>query len=224
VTISVKDSGIGMSPAILPTVFDMFSQGERSSSHTQGGLGIGLTLVKRLVAMHGGSVEARSVGVGQGSEFIVRLPLVPAILEPPQPGGGVGADAAPATCRVLVADDNADAATSLALILELMGNEVRTAHDGLQAVQLAEVFRPELVLLDIGMPELNGYEACRRIRARPYGQEAVVAALSGWGQDEDKRKSRAAGFDHHLTKPLQPGDLEALLASAAARRRQATPV
>jgi PAS domain S-box-containing protein len=223
VNISVKDSGVGMSPTMLPSVFDMFSQGERNSSRAQGGLGIGLTLVKRLVAMHGGSVEARSGGPGQGSEFIVRLPVAAGAHRdaPESPAAGL-CDPATEPCRVLVADDNADAATSLAMMLELMGNEVRTAHDGLEAVQVAESFRPELVLLDIGMPQLNGYEACRRIRARPHGQDVVVAALSGWGQDEDKRKSHAAGFDRHLTKPLQPGDLEALLASAA-ERRQRTP-
>jgi PAS domain S-box-containing protein len=220
VSLHVTDNGVGIPAAMLPQVFQMFTQVDRSLEKARGGLGIGLNLVKRLVEMHGGTVEARSGGRGQGSEFIVRLPLA-------EPMESTGEGAAPADAagdwegltgvrprRVLVTDDNVDAATSLAMMLELMGNEIRVAHNGLEAIAAAEDFRPDVILLDIGMPRLNGYDACRRIREQPWGRGAFIVALTGWGQEEDKRRSREAGFDHHLVKPVDPALLGRLLAEA----------
>jgi PAS domain S-box-containing protein len=212
--VRVKDSGVGIPPLMLSRVFDIFTQVDRSLEKSQGGLGIGLSLVKRLVEMHGGTVEAHSEGVGQGSEFIIRLPIFRSSTpESRVPGHAEGTSGAPARHRVLIADDNADAAASLSMLIEMMGHEVRTARDGLEAVEAAAAFRPELILLDIGMPRLNGYDACRRIRAESWGRDIVIAALTGWGQDEDKRQSRAAGFTRHLVKPVDPAVLEPLLAA-----------
>ncbi len=217
VVISVKDTGVGIPPAMLPRVFDLFTQVDRSLEKSQGGLGVGLTIVKRLVEMHGGSVEARSEGYGLGSEFIVRLPVVLAAVQPEEVDDPQACPTAAhrlrSGLRILVADDNVDSATSLAMMLELMGHEVRTAHDGLEAVAGAAAFRPEVILLDIGMPRLNGYDACRRIREQPWGKNVVIVALTGWGQDEDKRRSQEAGFDNHLVKPVEPAALDKLLAS-----------
>ena len=212
VVVSVKDTGVGIPPDMLPKVFDLFTQVDRSLEKSQSGLGIGLTLVKRLVEMHGGRVEARSDGHDRGSEFVVRLPMVLAVgreVEPPEGGESVG----PSTPRrVLVADDNADSAESLGRLLELLGNEVRTASDGVQAVDVAAAFRPDVILLDIGMPKMNGYDACRRIREQPWAEQAVMVALTGWGRDQDKRRSQEAGFDQHMVKPVDPAALERLLA------------
>jgi PAS domain S-box-containing protein len=213
--VTVEDGGIGIPPHMLPRIFDLFTQVDRSLERSQGGLGIGLTLVKRLVEMHGGSVEAYSGGHGMGSEFTVRLPVLSAAAVQPPAGTGEPAQL-PARCRILVADDNVDAADSLAMMLEIMGNEVRTANDGLQAVEAAAAFRPDMILLDIGMPRLNGYEACRAIREQPDGGRPVIVACTGWGQDEDRRRSREAGFNFHLVKPVDPTDLEALLAGLPA--------
>jgi signal transduction histidine kinase len=213
VAVSVRDNGVGIPAPMLPQVFEMFTQVDRSLERTQGGLGIGLSIVKRLVEMHGGTVEAHSEGRGQGSEFVVRLPaLTPAAEEPGPRSDGEEPAGAPVRRRILVADDNVDAAASLAMMLEFMGNEVRTAHDGVAAVEAAAAFRPDVILLDIGMPRLNGYDACRRIREQPWGRGIAIAALTGWGQEEDKRQSREAGFDHHLVKPVEPAALERLLA------------
>jgi CheY-like chemotaxis protein len=197
---------------MLPRVFDLFTQVDRTLEKSQGGLGVGLTIVKRLVEMHGGSVEAHSEGYGMGSEFVVRLPVVASAGHRPQPGGGEPQPRQPARHRILVADDNVDAASSLALMLKFMGNEVRTAHDGLEAVEAAAALRPDMILLDIGMPRLNGYDTCRRIREQPWGKNVVLVALTGWGQDEDRRRSQEAGFDEHLVKPAEPAALEKLLA------------
>ncbi|HYC56609.1 MAG TPA: ATP-binding protein [Candidatus Binatia bacterium] len=210
VKVSVRDTGIGIPAQALPTIFEMFTQVERSLEKSQGGLGIGLTLVKRLVEMHGGSVEARSEGVGRGSDFAVTLPVTSAAsaaivtesAESPQRRSA---------CRILVADDNRDAAESMGTMLRLMGNDVRTVHDGAEAVEEAEVFRPDVVLLDIGMPRLNGYEAARRIRQECWGKAMHLVALTGWGQSEDKSRATEAGFDRHFTKPMDPADLERIV-------------
>jgi CheY-like chemotaxis protein len=197
---------------MLPKIFDLFTQVDRSLEKSEGGLGIGLTLVRRLVELHGGSIEARSAGHGMGSEFIVRLPVVRD--EGGEADEAVGNDeAAPGTRRrILVVDDNVDAAESLAMMLRIMGNDVHLAHDGQAAVEAAKKLRPDLILLDIGMPKLNGYEACRRIRGQLSGRQPAIVALTGWGQEEDKRRSSEAGFDHHLVKPIEPAALVKLLA------------
>jgi CheY-like chemotaxis protein len=211
VTVSIKDNGIGIPPHMLPNVFDMFTQVDRSLERSQGGLGIGLSIVKRLVEMHGGAVEAKSEGHGAGSEFIVRLPVVLSVVTP-QSGADEGTSAS-GRRRILVVDDNHDAANTLAMILKLTGNESKTAHDGLEALEVAEKFRPDLILLDIGMPKLNGYDTARRIRQQPWGKHITLVALTGWGQDDDRRKSQEAGFDVHMVKPIDPKDLEKLLAT-----------
>jgi PAS domain S-box-containing protein len=210
--IRVKDTGMGIPGPMLPKVFDMFTQVDRTLEKSQGGLGVGLTIVKRLVEMHDGAVEATSEGPGMGSEFVIRLPVVLSVVngitdeDPDQPLRPT------ARRRILVVDDNVDAASSLAMMLKIMGNEIRTAHDGLEGIEAAETFRPDLILLDIGMPKLNGYETCRRIREEPWGKSIVIVALTGWGQEDDKRRSLEAGFNHHLVKPVEPAALERLLA------------
>ena len=210
VTVTVKDNGVGIPAEMLPKIFDMFVQVDGTLERSQGGLGIGLTLVKRLVELHGGAVEARSDGLGRGSEFIVRLPRVAANEESGK-SPDQNEDNATAQHKVLVADDNVDAAESLVEMLRMMGNTVHQASDGLQAVEGAALFQPDVIVLDIGMPKLNGYEACRRIREQPWGKQATLIALTGWGQEEDKRRSKEAGFDHHLVKPIDPIVLEQLL-------------
>ncbi len=214
VVIRVRDTGIGIPAEMLPRIFDLFTQVDRSLERAEGGLGIGLTLVRRLVEMHGGTVEAHSEGPGRGSEFVVRLPIAgPAEDREPQGAAGGGDEAAaPAARRILVVDDNQDAAESLGMLLRALGHEVRTAHDGLEAVRAVPDFRPDVVLLDIGMPKLNGYEAARQIREQPGGAALVLVALTGWGQEEDRRLSHEAGFDHHMTKPVELADLQKLLA------------
>ena len=202
VVISVRDTGIGIPADLLPRVFDMFTQGDRTLERSRGGLGVGLTLVKRLVQLHGGTVEARSEGLGKGSEFIVRLPgaaHAPA-QAPPQPRpetGGVGAK-----LRILVVDDNEDSAEMLRLTLELMGHEVQALYDALTAVNAVTQYEPDAVFLDLGMPRLNGYEVARRIRTLERGKQPTLIALTGHGQEHDKHRSAAAGFDHHLVKPV----------------------
>ena len=217
VVIKIKDSGIGMSPEMLSKVFEPFVQVDRSLERTRGGLGIGLTLVRSIVELHGGTVEAWSAGKGLGSEFIVKLPAMYSDeMTLPQEQESMNED--PGRRRVVVADDNKDSAESLFLMLRLVGNEVRTAHDGLEAFELVEAFRPDAALLDIGMPRLNGYEVARRIRAEPWGRRVLLIALTGWGQEEDRRRSSEAGFDHHLVKPVDPVLLQKLLVNAAIER------
>jgi signal transduction histidine kinase/ActR/RegA family two-component response regulator len=220
VVVSVGDDGIGIAAEHLPGLFDMFSQVAPALERSQGGLGIGLALVRTLVEMHGGRVEAHSEGPGRGSEFTVRLPLLveradkgPPIVPTVSTEVGEG----PAIRRVLVADDNVDAAQSLAMMLSLSGHEVRTVHDGLAAVEMTAQFRPDVVLLDIGMPKLNGYEAARQVRRQPWGEFVTLVALTGWGREEEKRRAAEAGFDHHFTKPVNPAALEKLLAGAPER-------
>ncbi len=213
VTVSVRDTGIGIAAEHLPRIFEMFSQIEPALERSQGGLGIGLALVRGLVELHGGTIEAHSAGSGKGSEFFVRLPAIEAhaelTQEPPE------ADQEIRTVRpmrILVVDDNRDAADSLAVMLRMTGHKTETAYDGLEAVQAAATFRPQVVLLDIGLPKMSGYEAARHIRAQPCGKDMALIALTGWGQEEDKRRAFEAGFDHHLTKPVAADVLEKLLA------------
>jgi PAS domain S-box-containing protein len=212
IAVSVKDTGIGIAAEHLPRLFEMFSQVKSALERSQGGLGIGLSLVKGLVEMHGGSVEARSEGHGKGSEFIVRLPLAGGTAGPEnrQSVSGEGVAARPGR-RILVADDNRDTADSLAMMLRLEGHEVHAVHDGQEAVEAAGWFRPDVALLDIGMPRMNGLEACRHIREQPWGKNMVLVAITGWGQEEDKRRATEAGFNHHLTKPADLAALNTLL-------------
>ena len=212
--IAVRDDGIGIAAEMLPTIFEMFMQVDRALEATTGGLGIGLTLAKQLVDLHGGSVTAASDGPGRGSVFTVRLPLQSA----PAEVGREAPAAAPAGTprRILVVDDNRDSAESLALLLAMLGHETRIAHDGLDALEAAERFRPDVMLLDIGLPKLNGYEACRRIREQAWGRQMMIVALTGWGQDDDRRRSSEAGFDEHLVKPVDYARLTALLATMPA--------
>jgi signal transduction histidine kinase/ActR/RegA family two-component response regulator len=214
VVIRVQDNGIGIASDLLPRIFEMFAQGSHASGGSAG-LGIGLSLAKGLVELHGGSIEARSAGEGRGSEFIVTLPAL--IPEDEASSAAAAADDAVAKqpLRILVADDNSDNALSLGIILEEQGHTVRTAFDGKSALEEAERFRPQVALLDIGMPHLNGYEVARSIRGSAWGQSAVLIAMTGWGQARDKEDARAAGFDHHLTKPASVEDIEAVLKLAA---------
>ncbi len=213
VVITVADEGVGIPPDKLPEMFELFAQGERSIARSEGGLGLGLTIVQRLAEMHGGSVSARSDGPGMGSTFTVRIPAATPAAQAngrpatPVPAGRYGA-------RILVVDDNADTARSLVRLLKLLGNEAEAAHEGPSALDVARVMRPEFVLLDIGLPGMDGYEVARRLRDDPHCRASVIIALSGYGQDEDRRRSREAGFDHHLVKPVEIEVLLSLLSQA----------
>jgi CheY-like chemotaxis protein len=212
--VSVRDTGIGIAAEHLPRLFEMFSQIAPALEGSQGGLGIGLSLVRGLVELHGGKVEARSGGVGRGSEFIVRLPAG-AVSVPHESQGPAGdTRVGMGRRRILAVDDNRDGADSLAMMLQAMGHETRTAYDGQEAVQAAATFRPHVAVLDIGMPKMNGYEVARHIRQQPWGKDMILIALSGWGQEDDKRRATEAGFDHHLTKPAGLEALEKVLAQA----------
>ena len=213
VAISIRDNGIGMPADKLETVFEIFAQFHGCNEHTTGGLGIGLTLVKRLVELHGGSIEAHSEGPGRGSEFVVRLPTAP-VTPAAKKAARRGKSAAGAPRRILVVDDNRDSADSLGLLLELQGHETRVAYDGLAAVEEAERFVPEVLLLDLGLPKLSGVEVCRRIRAAAWGRAMTIVALTGWGQEKDRRRSKDAGFDEHIVKPVEAQVLSRLLAKA----------
>jgi PAS domain S-box-containing protein len=209
----VRDDGMGIPADLLPRVFDLFAQGERTLERSEGGLGVGLTLVRRLVEMHGGSVEARSDGPGRGSEFVVRLPLAGAADAEHGPEAGEPATQHPsASRRVLVVDDNADSAESMCLLLEMWGHEARATRDGEEAIKIAAEMRPQLILLDIGLPGMDGYEVARRLRQIPELQGTVLAAMTGYGQDEDRRRSQEAGFAHHLVKPVQVHTLQEVFA------------
>lgn len=212
VVVGIEDNGVGIPADMLPKVFDMFTQVDRSLEKAQGGLGIGLSIVQRLVEMHDGRIAVESGGHGQGSRFVVRLPVVLSRGTTSAVADGEEMIVAAPRRRILVADDNRDAATSLAMLLRILGNDAQTASDGLQALEVGAAFKPHLVLLDIGMPNLNGFETCRRIRQEEWGKQIVVVACTGWGQDDDRRKSEEAGFDMHLVKPIASADLQNLLA------------
>jgi len=210
--VCIRDTGIGISADALDRIFDVFSQETPPLDRAQGGLGVGLSLVRGLVELHGGTIDARSGGPGTGSEFVIRLPLASsAELKASRPQKEKAMRAQSEPLRILVADDNQDSAESLALLLQMMGHEVRTELDGARAVETAQAFHPQVVLLDLGMPQLNGYEAARRIRALPGGDDVVLIAQTGWSQPEDRRRSQEAGFDHHVVKPIPSGSLEKLL-------------
>lgn len=211
VVVKVKDDGMGIPSDMLPKIFDMFTQVDRSLERSRSGLGIGLSLVRGLVEMHGGTVEAYSEGPGKGSEFVVRLSIAVApVQEPSQP---IGRDTGThvSKYRILVVDDNKDSALSLAMMLKIMGHNTWTAHDGIEAIEAVTRFRPDVALLDIGLPKVNGYDVCRRIRDQPWGAGIVLIALTGWGYEEDKRRSKEAGFNFHMVKPVDPAALEKLL-------------
>ena len=217
VGVRIVDNGSGIPAPMLDRIFDMFMQVDRGAENAQGGLGIGLTIVKRLIEMHGGTIEARSDGRDRGSEFLVRLPILNEgrpVASPSetrtQPASAL------ASLRVLVVDDNADAADSLSMLLRSFGHEVKVAYDGLEAVGAAIAFRPDVALMDIGLPKLYGYDAAKRIR-EALGPGVLLIAITGWGQDDDRRKSHEAGFDHHLTKPVDFNRLLALMAERSPR-------
>jgi PAS domain S-box-containing protein len=210
VVVMVKDNGAGIPPDKLNSIFEMFMQVDSTSDRSQGGLGIGLTLVKRFVEMHDGTIEPRSAGEGMGSEFIVRLP----ILSKPTSAMASGIDASAGTTahrRILIVDDNRDSAESLAMLLQMTGNKTDVAYDGVEALEAIEAHRPEVVLLDIGLPRLDGHEVCRRVREQNWGKDIVMIALTGWGQADDRRKSHEAGFNGHLVKPVDYDNLLQLL-------------
>jgi two-component system, chemotaxis family, CheB/CheR fusion protein len=212
----VRDNGVGIAPAMIPQIFDMFTQIESADGGSQGGLGIGLALVKGLVQLHGGRITAMSAGLGQGSEFVVALPRSLVIEAPPPTSDALNGHPHPnPPRRVLVADDNQDGAESLGMLLNLSGHEVFLAHSGKEALEVATEQRPDVAVLDIGMPDLSGYEVAERIRLEPWGEQITLIALTGWGQENDKRRALAAGFDHHCTKPVDPDDLQRFFAPHA---------
>jgi PAS domain S-box-containing protein len=215
VRVTVRDTGIGIRPEHLPRIFEMFSQVTPALERTGGGLGIGLALARGLVELHGGTISAESPGEGRGSAFTVALPRCPAPAEPA--GSSPSAEQPAAGRRILVVDDNRDAADGLVQILELMGHDVCAAYSGPEALELAERVQPDVMLLDIGLPGLNGYEVAARIRAADWGSRVILVAQTGWGQRQDKERARAAGFDHHLTKPVDPERLRELLANGHER-------
>lgn len=215
VLISVRDTGIGIPPDKLTSIFEMFSQVDRTLENARGGLGIGLTLVKRLVEMHGGSIQAKSDGIGKGSEFVVQIPIVEQTCS--QITAKDGEASQKTSLRVLVVDDNRDGADTLGMMLQAFGNETLVAYDGQEGVELAERQKPDVILFDIGLPRLNGYDACRKVRETVWGKSITIIAVTGWGQEEDRRRSSEAGFDHHIVKPVAPDVLLKLLLPVSPR-------
>ncbi len=211
--LQVRDTGVGIAPELMPHIFDLFTQAERSLARSQGGLGIGLSLVRRLVELHGGTVAASSA-VGQGSEFVVRLPVAPAAEpQPPLPPTETVRPTGPR--RILVVDDNVDTTRALAMLLEASGHDVRTAHDGPTALEAALDYRPDVALMDIGLPGLDGFEVAKRMRQQPILQKAVLVAMTGYGTESDRQRSQEAGFDHHLVKPVRFEKVQEILASVS---------
>lgn len=223
VWVSVTDNGMGMSQEILPEIFEMFTQAHVSPDRTQAGLGLGLALALRLVEMHGGTIQAHSAGIGKGSRFTVRLPLllVPA-LTPPETVAGDG-EPMRNTQRILVVDDNRDFATSLATILRAMGHQVHVEHNGLDGLRIAETFQPALAFLDLGLPGITGYELAQGLRTQPGNQGLFLVAVTGWGQESNKQLAIEAGFDHYIVKPLDPRQIDSLLQAAARKRAPVAP-
>jgi PAS domain S-box-containing protein len=212
IVVAIRDNGIGISADMMPRLFTMFSQAQAALGRAEGGLGIGLSLVRGLVTLHGGKVEAHSDGLGTGTEFIVRLPTgTPA--EIPVIEASASARVAGSGLKILVVDDNRDAADSCALLMELSGHHIQTAYTGRRALELAETFGPHALLLDIGLPDLNGYQVAAKIREAPWGRGMYLIAVTGWGQEDDRRRAIEAGFDHHLTKPIAADTVESLLQS-----------
>ena len=212
--IRVKDSGIGIPSEILPRIFEMFTQAGMSLERSQGGLGVGLALVERLVKLHGGTVTAYSAGEGHGSQFTIKIPVTPAPKPAAQERREAPRELPPKHCRILVVDDNVDSVDSLAMLLRMMGHVVETANDGQSALAKAEEFHPDVAILDIGLPKVSGYELAKQIRDRSWGKDAVLVALTGWGQEQHRRRSVQAGFNHHLTKPVEFDVLQEILAAA----------
>jgi CheY-like chemotaxis protein len=218
VLIKVKDNGIGIAPNQLGSIFDMFAQARDLATDNFGGLGIGLALAKQLIEMHGGSIEAKSDGEFMGSEFVVRLPVIEGGMKRKiQPATE---RAAPSGRRILVVDDNFDSAESMAALLEMVGNDCRMAHSGHEAIEAAETFSPDVMLLDIGLPGIDGYEVCRTIREKPWGKNIWIIAMTGWGQAEDRKRSSEAGFNAHLVKPIDIAKLYDQIESAPPRDRE----
>jgi CheY-like chemotaxis protein/anti-sigma regulatory factor (Ser/Thr protein kinase) len=212
VVFRVRDNGMGIRPEMLAKVFDLFTQAERTLDRAEGGLGIGLTLVRRLTEMHGGTVEAHSEGPGRGSEFVLRFPWLPIAAVDAAPQQDLAPPPPPAPSRrILVVDDNLDGARSLAKLLRLFGNDVRTVHDGRDALELASEYQPQVVFLDIGLPGMDGLEVCRHLRRQPGLEQTLVIALTGYGGDDDRRRSQEAGFHAHLVKPVDLDTLREVL-------------
>jgi CheY-like chemotaxis protein/two-component sensor histidine kinase len=214
VVVSVRDSGIGIAADMLPRIFTLFAQDKGARARSEGGLGIGLALVRGIVSLHGGAIEARSNGPGCGSEFVVRIP-VGASPEEQAVAAETGNGAGPKRLKVLVVDDNHDVADTCSMLIELSGHQVQIAYTGKDAIAVAERFRPQVILTDIGLPDIDGYEFAQAIRATPWGKTAALVAVTGWGTEERQRHSVAAGFSHHLTKPIDPRTIESLLTSLA---------
>jgi CheY-like chemotaxis protein len=216
--IRIKDNGIGISAELLPRIFDAFKQADAAHARSKGGLGIGLTLARHLIELHGGSIEAQSEGAGRGSEFIIRLPLMEAAVsaDAKPPAAPAALPGAPVFKRILVVDDARAQAKSLSMLLQVMGFEVRTAHDAAAALATAQEFQPDLALIDIGLPGMNGYQLALRLRELPNLKDIVLIAQTGWGRDEDREQSRRAGFNYHLTKPIDHNLLEKILTGAMA--------
>jgi CheY-like chemotaxis protein len=214
VVVTIRDDGIGISREMMPRLFTMFSQAGPALERSEGGLGVGLSLVRGLVTLHGGRIEARSEGMHRGSEFVVRLPAGAPSEKPSEAAVDAGPTPA-AGLKVVVVDDNRDAAESCAMLLELSGHHVQTAYNGRRALEVVASFRPHAILLDIGLPDITGYELAKQIRATPGGHGAVLIAVTGWGQEADRRRAFDAGFNHHLTKPIEPEKVEWLLQSVA---------
>lgn len=225
--ITIKDTGVGIATDALPHLFSLYVQVETSLEYADGGLGIGLALVKKLVELHGGSVQAHSDGLGQGSEFVVRLPIDITSERLPDESEFRPASQTVSGLRLLVVDDNRDAADTLAIMLQVLGNELHTVYDGDAAIKAAADFQPDVMLLDIGLPKLNGYEVARKIREESWGKEIFLIAVTGWGQDIDRERSKAVGFDDHMVKPVETTSLIKVLAGlrkAEGRTSRDTPV